>query len=188
MLHKATTAERSVLEVVDELYRTVRARVHAQLAEHTLTQVVNIILKDTFLLSILGFHHLRNDLNRSVGTSHLTKLTGDALVIAFSVLRHDKASAVTRRYVKGCLPVLRILLGDFLREIFTESDAKSCSQRLQSIPLVIITRLSRLSGIRYFHSSLRIWSIRKRGYVHFIQSSIQIRKNVLAKNHTIPGM
>ena len=38
---------------------------------------------------------------------------------------------------------------------------------------VISTRLMRASGIRYFHSSFRIWSIRRRGKVHLIHISNQ---------------
>ena len=43
-------------------------------------------------------------------------------------------------------------------------------------------------GTRYFHSRFRIWSIRRRGKVHFIHISRKTTKKAFPKNHTNPGM
>ena len=42
-------------------------------------------------------------------------------------------------------------------------------------------------GTRYFHSRFRIWSIRRRGKVHFIHISRKTTKKAFPKNHTNPG-
>ena len=44
--------------------------------------------------------------------------------------------------------------------------------------IVINTKLSKESGIKYFHSKLRIWSTRRRGNVHLIQSKTQTSKTI----------
>ena len=49
-------------------------------------------------------------------------------------------------------------------------------------------RFTRPIGTRYFHSSVRIWSIRRRGKVHLIHMSSQTTKKALPKNQRNPGM
>ena len=52
----------------------------------------------------------------------------------------------------------------------------------------ISSRLTSPIGTRYFHSSVRIWSTRRRGKVYLIHISSQMTKSVLPKNQTKPGM
>ena len=54
--------------------------------------------------------------------------------------------------------------------------------------IVMITRLSKDRGIRYFHSNFNIWSMRRRGNVQRIHMSTQTRANALPKNQTMPGI
>ena len=53
---------------------------------------------------------------------------------------------------------------------------------------VVRTKTSSIKGIRYFHSSFNIWSIRKRGNVQRTHIRIQTTKKDLPKNQKIPGI
>lgn len=54
--------------------------------------------------------------------------------------------------------------------------------------MTISSRFASPIGTRYFHSSVSIWSIRRRGKVHLIHISSHTTKNALPKNQTKPGM
>lgn len=53
---------------------------------------------------------------------------------------------------------------------------------------VTSNKFIKLIGNKYFHSRLSSWSILSRGKVQRNHIIIKMRKNVLPKNHTIPGI
>jgi DNA primase catalytic subunit len=58
---------------------------------------------------------------------------------------------------------------------------------LNNTIMAIITKLSRFSGSRYFHSSIKSWSIRNLGNVHRNHIIKKISISVFAKNQNTPN-
>ena len=72
LLHKFVAREDGLLKVVAELYRAMRTRQHAQLAERAASQVIHIFVQFPFFLPVGHFHHLGVYVDCAVGTIHLT--------------------------------------------------------------------------------------------------------------------
>ncbi len=93
MKHEFATIENSILEIVGKLNGIEVTSVHAELTEHTITEIVLIIVKLLFLLARLWIGiHVGSNLDGIVGASLLTKCASGTLVGSFLVAFEDKTA------------------------------------------------------------------------------------------------
>ena len=90
----------------------------AEHAEHTAAEVVLVLHKALFLLTVFCFVKFAGHLNRTIGACHLAESATDALVFVGFVVGHDEGTTEAVEHLQ-LLTVFGILLGDFLREELT---------------------------------------------------------------------
>ena len=108
------------------------ACVDAQLAEHTVSEVILIVCEQFLFLSVGSGDSLRHDFYGAVRACLFAERACYALVLAVGVVRHDECSAVPLGDVLR-LAVLGILLSYFRRDIFSHGDVHACKQCLYSV-------------------------------------------------------
>ena len=177
----------------------------AQVAEHARPQIVFVARQPFLGLARLGIgDRLGRETDGTVWAGRLAEPAGDALVAALGVVGHRQLAAEPVVHLQRS-PVLGILLRDFRGEELRQRDLHAGHQgshtvkqsfdiahnqkcSLKTTTMTISSRLASPMGTRYFHSRVRIWSIRRRGNVHLIHISSHTTKKALAKNQTKPGI
>ena len=85
MLYQFGTVKDGLFKFVGKFQGIVRTGVHTQLAEDAATQIVDVIIKHTFGLTVFGLDFLGDNLYRVVGTVHLAYTTCNTFVMAFGI-------------------------------------------------------------------------------------------------------
>ena len=131
MLYEYITAECSVFEILDELDSTEVAGIDAKLTEHTVAQVILIVSKELFLLSVGSYDHLRCNLDGAIWTRLLAQCTRSTLVLAILIENHDKSTTVTLCDML-CLAVFWILLSNLAGHVLTHGDVHTRKQGFET--------------------------------------------------------
>ena len=118
-----------MLELLSESQGTRRACLHAQSAESTHPQVINVLVDNAFRFSVFAGDPGRNDLYRSVGAVVFTYPAAGAAMQVMLIMGHDHFAFESFRHCQ-LFPVLRILLCDDLpgTEEIPACDRHSCQQ------------------------------------------------------------
>ena len=110
MEYQLRAVEYGVLEIIRKLDGIEVAGIGTKLAEHAVTQVVQIIVKHLLLLSCLRvLSHVAQDLNGSIGAGLFAQCASGTLVAAILVTLEYQATAVALSYVECSLAVLGLL-------------------------------------------------------------------------------
>ena len=139
MEHQLVAVEDGILKIVGKLNGIEVASIGAKLAEHTVAQVVTIIVEHPLLASRLGiFGHVRDNLNGAVGARLLAKRASRTLVTAILVALENKAPAMTASHMERSLAVLGILLcrlvGPVVLTILLDGSLHAYGQGLHGVP------------------------------------------------------
>ena len=117
VFHQFTARVDGVFERGFELDGLLRAHFHAELAEHTATQIIPVFYQYLFLLAGFIRDKFGRDFDGPVRAVHLADAAGDAFVVIVLVVRHYQFTPETvKHFQRG--PVFRVLLRRFLGEKF----------------------------------------------------------------------
>ena len=140
MEHQLTAIKHSVLEIIRKLDGVEVAGVGTELAEHTVAQVVRIIVKHLLFLACLRIlSHVGSNLDGSIRTGLLAQCASRTLVAAILVALEYQATAMTLSHVECGLAVLGVLLrrlvGEEVLEVLLPGGLHANGQSLQAVPV-----------------------------------------------------
>ena len=131
LFHQFRTIEHSILKFVVEIEGTVRAIDHAKHAIHALAVIVNVVIEDFFLASVLVFHHLRFDDDCIVGTHILAHAAAHTFVLVEFVVRQNELTAKALEHLV-LFAVFGIAFRDFRRPKLAHRGFQTSEQSLDS--------------------------------------------------------
>ena len=109
-----------MLEILVERDGIVRTSIHAQLAEHTSSQVIFIFCQDFLLLTVLCLNRFAGHFDCIVRTSHLTQSAGYTAVFVILIVGHCQCTTEPVEHFQ-LFPVFRILFSHLLTEVYLDT-------------------------------------------------------------------